>query len=58
MLLECDHGPVVLSIPLAAAAKERIAGPAYSHAQGGLHAVRPDSPGVRETGGGSAAQGL
>ena len=43
-----DHGPVVLDIPLALAAKERIIRLAYSHAQGRLHAIRPDSPGVRE----------
>ena len=30
--LECDHGPVVMSIPLAVAAKERITRLAYSHA--------------------------
>ena len=41
------NSPVVLSIPLAVAAKERITRLAYSHAQGRLHAIRPDSPGVR-----------
>ena len=46
--LGSDHGPVVLNIPLAVACKERITGMAYSHAQGRLHAIRPDSPGVRE----------
>ena len=39
---------MVLDIPLAVAAKERITRLAYSHAQGRLHAIRPDSPGVRE----------
>ena len=43
-----DHGPVVLDIPLAVAGKERATRLAYSHAQGRLHAIRPDSPGVRE----------
>ena len=43
-----DHGPVVLDIPLAVAHKERVTRMAYSHAQGRLHAIRPDSPGVRE----------
>ena len=43
-----DHGPVVLDIPLAVAGKERVTKMAYSHAQGRLHAIRPDSPGVRE----------
>ena len=43
-----DHGPVVVDLPLAVAGKERVARMAYSHAQGILHAVRPDSPGVRE----------
>ena len=46
--LGSDHGLMVLSIPLAMAAKERIMRLAYSHAQGRLHAIRPDSPGVRE----------
>ena len=46
--LGCDHGPVVLDIPLAVADKERVTRMAYSHAQGRLHAIRPDSPGVRE----------
>ena len=32
-----DHGPVVLSIPLAGAAKDEIKWLAYSHAQGRLH---------------------
>ena len=41
------YGPMVLRIPLAVAAKERITRPAYSHAQGTLHAIRPYSPGVR-----------
>ena len=35
-------------IPLAVAGKERVTRMAYSHAQGRLHAIRPDSPGVRE----------
>ena len=42
------HGPLVLDIPLAVADKKRITRVAYSHAQGRLHAIRPDSPGVRE----------
>ena len=46
--LGSDHGPVVLDIPLAVAVKERVIRMAYSHAQGRLHAIRPDSPGVRE----------
>ena len=43
-----DHGPVVFDIPLAVAGKERVTRMAYSHAQGRLHAIRPDSPGVPE----------
>ena len=43
-----DYGPVVLDIPLAVASKERVTRMAYSHAQGRPHAIRPDSPGVRE----------
>ena len=35
-------------IPMAVAAKERITRLAYSHAQGTLHAIRLDSPGVGE----------
>ena len=46
--LGSDHGPVVPDIPLAVAGKERVTRMAYSHAQGRLHAIRPDSPGVRE----------
>ena len=46
--LGSDHGPVVLDIPLAVAGKEWVTRMAYSHAQGRLHAVRPESPGVRE----------
>ena len=46
--LGSDHRPVVLDIPLAPAAKERITRLAYSHAQGRLHAIHPDSPGVRK----------
>ena len=46
--LGSDHGPVVLDLPLAVAGKERVTRMAYSHAQGRLHAIRPDSPGVRE----------
>ena len=42
-----DHGPVVLNIPLVVAAKERITRLAYSHAQGRLHTIRPDSLGLR-----------
>ena len=45
--LGSDHGPVVLDIPLPVAGKERVTRMAYSHAQGRLHAIRPDSPGVR-----------
>ena len=39
---------MVLDLPLAVAGKERVTGMVYSHAQGRLHAIRPDSPGVRE----------
>ena len=46
--LGSDHGPVVLDLPLAVAGKERVTRMAYLHAQGRLHAIRPDSPGVRE----------
>ena len=46
--LRSDHGPVILDIPLPVADKERVTRMAYSHAQGRLHAIRPDSPGVRE----------
>ena len=46
--LGSDHGPVVLDIPLAVAGKERVTRMAYSHAQGRLHAIRPDCRGVRE----------
>ena len=46
--LGSDHGPVVLDIPLAVAGKGRVTRMAYSHAQGRLHAIRPDSPGFRE----------
>ena len=46
--LGSNHGLVVLSIPLAVAAKQRITWLAYPRAQGRLHAIRPDSPGVRE----------
>ena len=45
--LGSDHCPLVLGIPLLVAAKERITRLAYSHAQGMLHAIRPDSPGFR-----------
>ena len=41
--LGLDHGPLVLDIPLAVAGKERITMMAYWHAQGRLHAIRPDS---------------
>ena len=41
--LGSDHGPVVLDISLAVAGKERGTRMAYSHAQGRLHAIRPDS---------------
>ena len=43
--LGSDPGPVVLNIPLAVAGKERFTRMAYSHAQGRLHAIRPESPG-------------
>ena len=43
-----DHGPVVLSIPLAVATKERITRLAYSYAQGRLDAIRPDLPRFRK----------
>ena len=46
--LGSDHGPVVLDIPLAVAGKERVTRMAYSHAQGRLHAIRPDCPRVLE----------
>ena len=46
--LRSDHGLVVLGIPLTMAAKVRITRLAYSHAQGTLHAIRPDSLGARE----------
>ena len=46
--LGSDHGPVVLDIPLAVAGKDWVTRMAYSHAQGRLHAIRPDSPGVRK----------
>ena len=39
---------MVLDISLAVTGKERVPRIAYSHAQGRLHAIRPDSPGVRE----------
>ena len=39
---------MVLDIPLAVAGKERVTRMAYSHTQGRLHAIRPDSPRVRE----------
>ena len=38
--LGSDHGPVVPSIPLAVAAKERITRLTYLHVQGRLHAIR------------------
>ena len=46
--LGLEHGLVVRSITLAVCAKERITRLAYWHAQGRLHAIRLDSPGVRE----------
>ena len=46
--LGSDHGPVVLDILLAVGGKERVTRMAYSQAQRRLHAIRPDSPGVRE----------
>ena len=46
--LRSDHGPVVLSILLSVAPKERITQLAYSHAQRRLHAIRSDSTGVRD----------
>ena len=39
---------MVLDLPLAVAGKEKVTRMAYSHAQGRLHAIRPDSPRVRE----------
>ena len=39
---------MVMDLPLAVAGKERVTRMAYSHAQGRLHAIRPDSPGVHE----------
>ena len=39
---------MVLHIPLALAGKGRVTETAYSQAQGRLHAIRPDSLGVRE----------
>ena len=39
---------MVPSNPLAVAAKERITRLAYSHTEGRLHAIRPDTPGVRD----------
>ena len=39
---------MVLDIPLAVVGKERVTRMAYSHAQGRLHAIRLDSPGVRQ----------
>ena len=46
--LSSDRGPVFLDIPPAVAGKERVTRVAYSHPQGRLHAIRPNSPGVRE----------
>ena len=46
--LGSHHGPVVLDIRLAVAGKETVTRMAYSHAQGRLHAIRPDYPRVRE----------
>ena len=46
--LGSNNGPVVLDIPPTVADKERITRMAYSHAQGRLHAIRPDSLGVRK----------
>ena len=46
--LGAGNGPVVLDIPLAVAGKERVTRMAYSLAQGKLHAIHPDSPGVGE----------
>ena len=43
-----DHGTVLFDVPLALDDKERITRLAYLHAQGRLHAIRPDSPRVRE----------
>ena len=45
--LGSHNGPVVLSIPLAVAAKELVTHMAYSHAQGRLHDIQPHSPRVR-----------
>ena len=46
LALGSHHGPIVRGIPLAVAAKERVTRVAYLHAQGRLHAIRSDSPGV------------
>ena len=46
--LGCDHGPEVVRIPQAVAAKDKITRLAYWHAQGRLHATCLDSAGVRE----------
>ena len=46
--LGSDHGPVVLYILPAVAGKKRVTRMAYSHAQGRLHAIRPDFPGIHE----------
>ena len=51
--LGSDHGPVVLDSPRAVVGKERVTRMAYWHAQGRLHAIRPDSPGWRGGGGGT-----
>ena len=47
-LLGSNHGPVVLNIPLAVAAKERITSLAIAGSRQ-VHAIHPDSPGVRAT---------
>ena len=46
--LGSDHGPVVLSIPLAVAATKRVTCIAYSQAHSCLHEIQSDSPQVRK----------
>ena len=48
--LTSDHGPVVVRILMAVAAKERSTRMAYSQAKGWLHESRSDSPCVRQAG--------
>ena len=44
--LGSDHGPIVLRIPVAVAAKDRVLKQAYSHSRGHLNDIRPDCPGM------------